>query len=89
MRYAAVNLPPTPDISSIDTKQVSLLTIPPPSAGQRPALSPAGRRYLGITMLTLTPAIIQELTLRQPDFPQDLAHGVLVWKLVVGSPAHA
>ena len=40
-------------------------------------------------MLTLTPAIIQELTLRQPDFPQDLAHGVLVWKLVVGSPAHA
>ncbi|KAF0312968.1 Serine protease HTRA2, mitochondrial [Amphibalanus amphitrite] len=56
---------------------------------QRPALSPGGRRYLGITMLTLTPAIIQELMLRQPDFPQDLTHGVLVWKLVVGSPAHA
>lgn len=56
---------------------------------QRTALSPAGRRYLGITMLTLTTAIIQELTMRQPDFPQDLTHGVLVWKLVVGSPAHA
>ncbi|XP_037092047.1 serine protease HTRA2, mitochondrial-like [Pollicipes pollicipes] len=56
---------------------------------RRAPMSPAGRRYLGITMLTLTPAIIQELTLRQPDFPQDVTHGVLVWKLVVGSPAHA
>ena len=40
---------------------------------------------MGITMLTLTPSIIQELKLRM-DFP-DTEQGVLVHKVVVGSPA--
>ncbi|XP_013785605.1 serine protease HTRA2, mitochondrial-like isoform X2 [Limulus polyphemus] len=43
--------------------------------------------YIGITMLTLTPSIILELLQRNPEFPQ-VQSGVLVWKVVVGSPAH-
>lgn len=46
------------------------------------------RRYMGITMLTLTPSIILELQQRQADFPRDVDSGVLIWKVVVGSPAY-
>lgn len=46
------------------------------------------RRYMGITMLSLTPSLIMELQQRQPDFPEDVTHGVMVWKVVVGSPAY-
>jgi len=49
---------------------------------------PNRRRYMGITMLTLTPSIIQELQQRQPDFPSDVTQGVLVFKIVIGSPAY-
>ncbi|XP_076331022.1 HTRA2-related serine protease [Tachypleus tridentatus] len=45
------------------------------------------KHYIGITMLTLTPSIILELLQRNPEFPQ-VQSGVLVWKVVVGSPAH-
>ncbi|XP_064460432.1 serine protease HTRA2, mitochondrial-like [Ornithodoros turicata] len=45
------------------------------------------RWYLGITMLTLTPSLIQELRQRDPAFPSVTA-GVLIWKVVIGSPAH-
>ncbi|KAF7273520.1 hypothetical protein GWI33_013763, partial [Rhynchophorus ferrugineus] len=44
--------------------------------------------YMGITMLTLTPQIINELTQRQELLPNDLKSGVLVWKVIIGSPAH-
>jgi len=47
------------------------------------------RRYMGITMLSLTPPIIRELQARKQYVPRDVTHGVLVWKVVVGSPAHA
>jgi HtrA serine peptidase 2 len=50
---------------------------------------PAGkRRYMGITMLTLTPQIIHELQARNHQLPVDVTHGVLVWKVVIGSPAY-
>lgn len=55
------------------------------------AQGPDRRRYLGITMLTLTPSIMQELQSRgnmTNRFPPDLTHGILVWKIVVGSPAY-
>lgn len=45
------------------------------------------RRYMGITMLTLSPSLLIELRSRVHDFP-DIEGGVLVHKLIVGSPAY-
>ncbi|XP_030370341.1 serine protease HTRA2, mitochondrial [Scaptodrosophila lebanonensis] len=47
------------------------------------------KRYMGITMLTLTPDILFELKSRSQNMPANLVHGVLVWKVIVGSPAHS
>ncbi|XP_022210920.2 serine protease HTRA2, mitochondrial [Drosophila obscura] len=47
------------------------------------------KRYMGITMLTLTPDILFELKSRSQNMPSNLMHGVLVWKVIVGSPAHS
>lgn len=46
------------------------------------------RLYMGITMLTLTPQIIHELQQRDHMIPRDIQGGVLVWKVIFGSPAH-
>lgn len=46
------------------------------------------RKYMGITMLTLTPDIIRELHQRNQIVPNDIKSGVLVWKVIMGSPAH-
>ncbi|XP_046383576.1 serine protease HTRA2, mitochondrial [Ischnura elegans] len=46
------------------------------------------RRFMGITMLTLTPEILVELQQRNHNFPTDVSHGILVWKVVIGSPAY-
>lgn len=48
-----------------------------------------GRRYMGITMLTLSPDIVMELRQRKQPVPDDVRYGVLVWKVILGSPAHA
>ncbi len=41
-------------------------------------------------MLTLTPSIMNELKTRVDlDIPSDLEAGVLVHKVIVGSPAHS
>ncbi|XP_028037014.1 serine protease HTRA2, mitochondrial [Bombyx mandarina] len=45
------------------------------------------KRYLGITMLSLTPSILMELKMRNPEMPTDIQHGILVWKVIIGSPA--
>ncbi|XP_051473067.1 serine protease HTRA2, mitochondrial isoform X2 [Apus apus] len=45
------------------------------------------RRYIGVMMLTLTPSILAELKLRDPSFP-DVSYGVLIHKVIIGSPAH-
>ncbi|KAB0796290.1 hypothetical protein PPYR_10351 [Photinus pyralis] len=47
------------------------------------------RKYMGITMLTLTDQIIYELHQRDQFIPPSITHGVLVWKVIVGSPAHS
>uniref|UniRef100_F6V4T4 Serine protease HTRA2, mitochondrial n=1 Tax=Monodelphis domestica TaxID=13616 RepID=F6V4T4_MONDO len=49
--------------------------------------SESKRRYIGVMMLTLTPSILAELQLREPSFP-DVQHGVLIHKVILGSPAH-
>ncbi len=46
------------------------------------------RRYMGITMLSLTDNIIRELKQRGSNLPENVTHGILVWKVVQGSPAH-
>nr|XP_023671232.1 serine protease HTRA2, mitochondrial-like isoform X1 [Paramormyrops kingsleyae] len=45
------------------------------------------RRYIGVMMLTLTPSIIEELRMRDPSFP-DVAHGILIHRVIIGSPAN-
>lgn len=45
------------------------------------------RRYIGVMMLTLTPSIIDELKMRDPNFP-DVLHGILIHRVIMGSPAH-
>ncbi|XP_055384791.1 serine protease HTRA2, mitochondrial [Condylostylus longicornis] len=54
------------------------------------SVTPGGpiRRYVGITMLTLTNEILTELKHRSDTVPENITHGVLVWKVIVGSPAH-
>ncbi|MBN3306013.1 serine protease HTRA2, mitochondrial [Amia ocellicauda] len=49
--------------------------------------SESKRRYVGVMMLTLTPSIISELKVRDPIF-QDVTHGVLIHKIIMGSPAN-
>lgn len=46
-------------------------------------------RYMGITMLTLTPEIIEELRQFNKILPNNLNSGVLVYKVIIGSPAHS
>ncbi|KAG6464825.1 hypothetical protein O3G_MSEX014753 [Manduca sexta] len=46
------------------------------------------KRYLGITMLSLTPNILMELRMRNPEMPTDIENGILVWKVIIGSPAY-
>lgn len=46
------------------------------------------RRYMGITMITLTPSILHELKDRKHSIPNDIEFGILVWKVIIGSPAH-
>jgi HtrA serine peptidase 2 len=45
------------------------------------------RRYIGVTMLSLTPEIVAEMRMRQSNFP-DVDYGVLVYRVIVGSPAY-
>ena len=57
--------------------------------GGVPSIEPATtRRYMGITMLTLTPDIIRELKQRGSQLPDNIQNGILVWKVILGSPAH-
>lgn len=46
------------------------------------------RRYMGITMLTLTDDILAELRQRSHSVPVDIKRGVLIWKVIIGSPAY-
>lgn len=55
--------------------------------GSKRQTSQTSKRYMGITMLTLTTDILNELRMRSDHFPSNLKHGVLVWKVVLRSPA--
>lgn len=49
---------------------------------------PPSRRYMGITMLTLTDHILAELRQRSHTVSVDVKSGVLIWKVIIGSPAY-
>uniref|UniRef100_A0A1L8DTK2 Serine protease HTRA2, mitochondrial n=1 Tax=Nyssomyia neivai TaxID=330878 RepID=A0A1L8DTK2_9DIPT len=51
-------------------------------------VSPPPRRYMGITMITITHDILLELRHRSHPVPSHITSGVLVWKVILGSPAH-
>ncbi|XP_070503551.1 serine protease HTRA2, mitochondrial isoform X2 [Chironomus tepperi] len=55
--------------------------------GKTTSESISGKRYMGITMLSLTPDIIYELKQRGSSIPDKIQHGILVWKVIAGSPA--
>uniref|UniRef100_A0A182N0B5 Serine protease HTRA2, mitochondrial n=1 Tax=Anopheles dirus TaxID=7168 RepID=A0A182N0B5_9DIPT len=60
------------------------------TGGRRPPTGrPTYRRYIGITMLSLTPGLLHELQQRNHNFPPNVRAGVLVWKVIQGSPAHS
>lgn len=46
------------------------------------------RRYMGITMITLTKDILTELRQRSHTVSLDINNGVLVWKVIIDSPAY-
>jgi len=56
-------------------------------SGKTTSESVSGKRYMGITMLSLTPDIIYELKQRGSSIPDKIQHGILVWKVITGSPA--
>ncbi|XP_012283592.1 serine protease HTRA2, mitochondrial isoform X2 [Orussus abietinus] len=58
------------------------------SKGLQSGMERTKRRYLGVTMLTLTNEILFELQQRMGNIPQSVRHGVLIWKVLVGSPAY-
>ncbi|XP_058127609.1 serine protease HTRA2, mitochondrial [Anopheles ziemanni] len=82
----------TPGISfaiPIDHAKEFLGKIRDRPSGRRASIDgPPFRRYLGITMLSLTPDILRELQQRSHNFPTEVRGGVLVWKVIQGSPAH-
>ncbi|XP_003701414.1 HTRA2-related serine protease [Megachile rotundata] len=44
-------------------------------------------KYIGVTLLTLTPDLIYALQKKSRGMP-DINHGVLIYKVIAGSPAH-
>uniref|UniRef100_A0A182QEE8 Serine protease HTRA2, mitochondrial n=1 Tax=Anopheles farauti TaxID=69004 RepID=A0A182QEE8_9DIPT len=71
-------------------RRISETTAGAGAGGRRVATgSPTFRRYIGITMLSLTPDILHELQQRNHSLPPNMRGGVLVWKVIQGSPAHS
>ncbi|XP_053975822.1 serine protease HTRA2, mitochondrial [Hylaeus volcanicus] len=56
--------------------------------GAQAALDIPKNRYLGVTMLSLTPILLSELQQKLEGIPQNIRNGVLICKVIVGSPAH-
>lgn len=82
----------TPGISfaiPIDHAKVFLKLAEEKVKGRSVYQQPQGRKYMGITMLSLTKELIEELKQRGSPIPSTLNSGILVWKVVAGSPSHA
>ena len=88
--YAKEFLQKSEDAKSRDSGWFGLgRSSPPTSRPSSPTSSSHGkRRYIGVTMATVTDQILHQLRLNPAvDLPSSLHHGIIVFKLVIGSPA--
>ncbi|XP_017878188.1 serine protease HTRA2, mitochondrial isoform X2 [Ceratina calcarata] len=56
--------------------------------GARSASETRKTQYIGVTMLSLTPDLFYELQKKLKGIPHNIRHGVVIYKVLVGSPAH-
>lgn len=45
-------------------------------------------RQLGITTISITQDIVKDLLVKERSIPEFVNHGIFVWKVVKGTPAH-
>lgn len=62
----------------IDSSSISDANAPVPNRGV----------YLGFTIVTLTPNLIESHRIHDPNFPPDVQNGVMIYRIVLGAPAH-
>lgn len=62
-------------------------TSPDPYGKQQNVPVPTRRKFVGLTMVTLTPSLIEQLRAREFNFP-NVKSGVFIHRVVLGSPAH-
>lgn len=65
----------------------SFLMLADEKVKENKGLKPPVRRYMGITMVPLTPEILA-VKVRGSAIPDTVQSGVLVFKVIMGSPAH-
>ncbi|XP_077401462.1 serine protease HTRA3 [Vanacampus margaritifer] len=61
--------------------------VPPPPRPSPSDIRPVKKRFIGIRMLTITPALVEELQQQRPDFPDVPGGGIYVHEVVPHSPA--
>nr|XP_022338016.1 serine protease HTRA2, mitochondrial-like [Crassostrea virginica] len=49
---------------------------------------PAKRRYVGVSVMTLTPDLLANLRRRSTNFPSNIEQGIVIASVISGSPAH-
>ncbi|XP_049617251.1 serine protease HTRA3 [Syngnathus scovelli] len=64
-----------------------MLNVPPPPRPSPSDVRPVKKRFIGIRMLTITPALVEELRQQRPDFPDVPGGGIYVHEVVPHSPA--
>lgn len=52
------------------------------------AQEPLEGSCIGITTISLTPALMRQLVQQRKIVPEEVQNGVLVWKVLQGTPAH-
>ncbi|XP_074028714.1 serine protease HTRA2, mitochondrial [Leptinotarsa decemlineata] len=51
------------------------------------SIGPMGKTLFGITTISITPEVLSDLLRENSKIPNDVIHGLLVWKIIPGSPA--
>ena len=49
---------------------------------------PPKRRYVGVSVMTLTPDLLANLRRRSTNFPSNIEQGIVIASVISGSPAH-
>ena len=86
--YAKEFLQKTDEAKNQDSGWFGLGRSSPKTSRPTSPTSHGHRRYIGITMASVTDQILHQLRLNPSvDLPNTLTHGIIVFKLVIGSPA--